>query len=100
MKSISERQLRSREASWGGSLEQTRGAMNKKVILGLASGASGHHAAKPCGLGRRVDDTLARRKWALLSGEASMVRDPLADRSCVGNGVGTVEESAEGTVVA
>lgn len=45
MKSISERQLLSRETSWGGSLEQSRGAMNKKAIQGSASGASGHHAA-------------------------------------------------------
>ena len=45
--------------------------MNKKAIQGLASGASQHHMAKPSGLGRRVDGTLARRKLVLLSGEAS-----------------------------
>ena len=86
MKSISRWQLRSRETWWEGSLRQNRGAMNKKVILGLASGASGHNAAKPFGLGRRVDGTFARWKLVLLSGEASAPRVPLLTGSSrVGN---------------
>lgn len=74
--------------------------MDKNAILGLASGASWHHAAKPAGLGRRVDGAFARWKLMSLSGEASTVGDPLADGAIVGNGDGTVEESAEGIVAA
>lgn len=99
MKSISERQLRNREILWGGSLEQSRGAMYKNVIAGLASGASGHHTAKPFGLGRRVDDAFARWKLMFLSGETLIVCDPLADCTGVGNDDGTVKESAEGIIV-
>lgn len=100
MKSISERQLQNREILWRGSLEQSREAMYKKVILGLASGASEHNVAKPCGLGRRVDDTLARWKLMFLSGESSIICDPLADCVSVGNDAGMIEQSAEGIVVA
>ena len=99
MKSISERQLQNREILWGGSLEQSREAMNKKVILGLAPGASEHNVAKPCGLGRRVDDTLARWKWMHLSGESSIVGEALAHCTGVGNNDGMIEQSAEGIVV-
>ena len=103
MKSISRRQLRSREASWEGSPRQSRGAMYKKAILGLASGASGHNAAKPFGLGRRVDGTFARWKSVPLSGEASLSSDgglnlPRSRRALAGNGKVVSEESAEDIV--
>ena len=63
--------------------------MDKKAIQGLASGASGHHAAKPFGLGRRVDGTFARWKLVLLSGETSLSSVwPCASRSRAGNGIG------------
>jgi hypothetical protein len=74
--------------------------MNKKAILGLASGASGHNAAKPSGLGRRVDGTFARWKLVFLSGEASVGGNPLADSTVVGNGGWSAEDSAEGIVTA
>lgn len=97
MKSISRRQLRSREALWEGSRRQSRGAMDKKAIQGLASGASGHNAAKPSGLGRRVDGTFARWKLVFLSGEISLscVR-PLAGCDCVGNNAGDCGEVSRG----
>ena len=86
MKSISRWQLRSREAWWEGSLRQNRGAMDKKVILGPASGASEHNVAKPSGSGCRVDDTFARWELMTLSGEASAPRVPLLTGSSrVGN---------------
>jgi hypothetical protein len=73
--------------------------MNKKVILGLASGASEHNVAKPVGLGGRVDDTSARGKLVFLSGEACV--------ACIPHGRGAslavtpvmiTQESAEGIV--
>ena len=89
MKSISRWQLRSREAWWEGSLRQSREAMYKNVILGLASGASEHHVAKPFGLGRRVDGALARWKLVSLSGETSLSCVwPCASRSRAGDGIG------------
>jgi hypothetical protein len=80
--------------------------MNKKAIQGLAFGASGHNAAKPSGLGRRVDGPLARWKLVFLSGEASSPggvgfnlprrrSGPPGDRRAMGR-----EESAEGVVAA
>jgi hypothetical protein len=101
MKSISRRQLRSREAWWEGSRRQSRGAMNNKAILGLASGASGHHAAKPFGLGRRVDDTFARWKLMFLSGEASLACGS-SRRTAPSSATAktALEESAESIVVA
>lgn len=75
--------------------------MNKKAIQGLASGASGHNAAKPSGLGRRVDGTLARRKLMLLSGEASMACVPRErGASLAATPAMAVEESAKGVVAA
>lgn len=75
--------------------------MYKKVIQGLASGASEHHIAKPSGLGRRVDDTFARGKLMPLSGEASMASEAhCAPRVLDGNVKEGMEESAEDTVVA
>jgi len=80
--------------------------MNKKAILGLALGASGHHAAKPSGLGRRVDgippwwDAMvpslrqdrARREpeqLVFLSGETSLSCVwPCVSRSRIGNDAG------------
>lgn len=78
--------------------------MYKKAILGSASGASGHHAAKPFGLGRRVDGTLVRRKLVFLSGEASLssvggLNLPRCRRNLAGNGMVVCEDSAEDIVV-
>ena len=73
--------------------------MNKKVILGPASGASEHNVAKPFGLGCRVDGTSTRGKLVFLSGEALAVSDPLwwnAPPSATT--MVTVQESAEGIV--
>jgi hypothetical protein len=73
--------------------------MNKKVILGPASGASEHNVAKPFGLGGRVDDTSTRGKLVFLSGEACV--------ACIPHGRGAspavtpemiTQESAEGIV--
>ncbi len=74
--------------------------MNKKAILGPASGASEHNVAKPSGLGCRVDGTFARGKLVFLSGEISFSCVwSLITRSCVGNSTGEIEKSAEGIVV-
>ena len=75
--------------------------MNKKAIQGLASGASGHNAAKPCGLGRRVDGTLARWKLVFLSGEASLACVALRRIApSPATAKTALEESAESIVVA
>ena len=75
--------------------------MNKKAIQGLASGASGHNAAKPFGLGRRVDGTLARWKLVLLSGETSPAcGSPWRTAPSSATAKGALEESAESIVVA
>ena len=64
--------------------------MDKNVIEGSASGASGPSAAKPSGLGRRVNDAFARWKLVFLSGEVSLRRVagldvPLRRRKLSGN---------------
>ncbi len=75
--------------------------MNKKAIQGLASGASGHHAAKPFGLGRRVDGTFARWKLVFLSGEASLAcGSPRRIAPSSATAKAALEESAESIVVA
>lgn len=78
--------------------------MDKNVIEGSVSGASGPSAAKPSGLGHRVNDAFARWKLASLSGEASWTSGdgldaPLNRRSLCSNAEVGHEESAEGIVV-
>jgi hypothetical protein len=96
-KSISRRQLRSREARWGGSLRQNHEAMYKNVIQGSASGASEPSVAKPSGLGRRVNGALAWWKLVFLSGEISHSSvGPSVPRSFGGNVVGELGEVSRG----
>ena len=80
--------------------------MNKKVILGPASGASEHNVAKPFGLGCRVDGTFARwfracdktghevnrNTLVFLSGPSTLVELRRGLRG------GPTQESAEGIV--
>jgi len=74
MKSISQRQGRSREAGSEGSPRQTREARNTNVVLGPVPGTSPHHRAKSTGSGDTVDGAFVRGELMFLCGETCVAR--------------------------